>query len=111
MTIVIVLFGSYVLGVTAWIVLSVLWEEYGQAIKARWPRWAIVLFPMVFTVYVAVLKAVAMRQLRRDAEQYDAAHPVRPGRATLWPRPGTAATGRASVPTGRIIDGEWSERR
>lgn len=105
-----VLIGGYVVGAVAWVFLSEWWAEYGKAVKVRWPGWLILLFPPVFAVYVAVLKAITMRQLRRVAEEYDAAHPVHVGRATMWPRP-TVAKGRASVPTSRVIDGEWVERR
>ncbi len=97
-------------GGVGWAIFSVLWEEYGNAIKARWPRWVVVVFPLLFTVYIVALKAVTLRQIRRAADEYDATHPARPWRATVWPRPGEAK-GRASVPTSRVIDGEWVERR
>jgi hypothetical protein len=107
---VLVLIGGYVVGAVAWVFLSEWWAEYGKTIKVRWPRWLILLLPPFFAVYVAVLKAITMRQLRKAAEEYDAAHPMPAMRATLWPKP-TVANGRASVPTSRVIDGEWVQRR
>ncbi len=109
-TIVIMLTGGYALGAVGWAVFSVLWEEYGNTIKARWPRWVVMLFPPLFTVYIVVLKAVTLRQMRRAADEYDATYQGRTGRTSVWPRP-SGATGRASVPVRRVIDGEWVERR
>ncbi len=104
------LIGGYVLSITSWIIVSALWEEYGNAIKARWPRWVVVVFPLLFTVYIVALKAVTLRQMRRAADEYDATYQGRTGRTSVWPRP-RGATGRASVPANRVMDGEWVERR